>query len=832
MPDELPDLPDPLTRSEINRFPPGDLDPPTVRASGPPVPPEVSSAPPDSRVGKFIRVLKLGAGGMGEVWKAWDSDLGRWVALKFLKETSDEEVQRFAREAQLAGKLSHPYIAGVYEVGQDAGRRYIAMQYIDGLTLRSLPRGDGTRMVRLVRDAARAVAYAHSQGVLHRDLKPDNLMVRQHARELHLYVMDFGLARAIHDERVSVTGSVVGTPAYMPPEQARGERVDERVDVYALGATLYELLSGRPPFKGNNVYDVLKAVQEEDPPPLERVDGDVRTIVAKCMEKERDRRYPTVTALAEDLERWMSGQPVLARAPSMAYRASKWLARRKAAVIPTAVALALVLAIAGWFVAGVLRRDRDLTTARELEAAGRLEEARDAYLRAGADVSRLDAELARRRKLVDEKEEALKLLESARAAIEQAEKSLYSDTTTPDDFMRRLGQARDTLEQALRLAPTAAGTHHVLGVVHELAGRYDDAEAAWRRAIGLDPAFPAPRWRLGKLLLLRVYLVRIHFIGEAEEPKRRLAERLALEAVRLLERGGIDDEAQRELGKAMVAYARDDMSGARRLALDAIDRLGDRAGTEELVWLAALMEPLLERQKRLYDRALAIRPRYVQALVGRAFAKRFLADLDGANADLDEALRWIPSLFVARMNRGFLRSLRNDHEGARDDFGRAAEIDPAHPLPRLNRGIEYNFLGKSAEAMEEFRAAARLGPTLPVPHRCIGDLLSAQGDVDGAIAAWSEAIRVDPKVVEPYANRGNAYARRGEHAPAIADYTVVLSIEPANYLVMLYRGVEYARSGRTPEAIADLERALKLAPADWVYRANVEQTLKQLRGNE
>jgi tetratricopeptide (TPR) repeat protein/predicted Ser/Thr protein kinase len=832
MADEFPDLPDPLTRSEINRFPPGEIDPPTVRAPGPPVPPEVSSAPPDSRVGKFIRVQKLGAGGMGEVWKAWDADLGRWVALKFLKETSDEEVQRFAREAQLAGKLSHPYIAGVYEIGEDAGRRYIAMQFIDGLTLRALPRGDGTRMVRLVRDAARAVAYAHSQGVLHRDLKPDNLMVRQHARDLHLYVMDFGLARAIHDERVSVTGSVVGTPAYMPPEQARGERVDERVDVYALGATLYELLSGRPPFKGSNVYDILKAVQEEDPPPLERVDRDIRKIVARCMEKERDRRYPTVTALAEDLERWMSGQPILARAPSMAYRLSKWMARRKAALIPTAVILLLVLGIAGWIIAGALRRKRDLAAGRDLEAAGRLEEARDAYLRAGADVSRIDAEIAKRRAVVDEKERALKLLESARAAIEQAEKSLYATTTRPDEFTRRLAQAGETLDQALKLAPSLAVTHHLLGIVHELAARYDEAEAAWRKSVALDPAFPAPRWRLGKLLLLRVYLARIFFVGEPEEPKRRLAERLALEAVKLLERSEIEDEAQRELARAMIAYARDDMSGARRLAQAALAKLGDRAGTEELVWLAGLMEPLPEGQKRCFDRALSIRPYFLQALVGRAFAKRWLADLEGASADLDEALRWQPRLFVARMNRGFLRSLRNDHDGAIDDFGRAAEIDPAHPLPRLNRGIEFNVQGRAREAMDEFRAAAALGPALPVPRRCIGDLLSAQGDVDGAIAEWTEAIRLDANYVEPYANRGNAYARRGDHAKAIADYTVVLSFEPKNHLVLLYRGVEFAKSGRNPEAIADLERALKLAPADWVYRGNVEQTLKQLKGNQ
>jgi serine/threonine protein kinase len=193
---------------------------------------------------------------MGEVWKAWDLDLSRWVAVKFLKGAGADEIDRFKREAQLAGKLNHPNIAAVYEVGEAGEKPYIAMQFVDGTTLGDAPRLAAQTAARVVRDAARAVDHAHAQGIIHRDLKPDNVMMTRldkpasgssRAPDLHVYVMDFGLARAAEGASgLTLSGHIVGTPSYMPPERARGDRVDARADVYSLGATLYELLTGRP----------------------------------------------------------------------------------------------------------------------------------------------------------------------------------------------------------------------------------------------------------------------------------------------------------------------------------------------------------------------------------------------------------------------------------------------------------------------------------------------------------------------------------------------------------------------------------------------------------
>ncbi len=293
--------------------------------------------------GKFVLGRRLGAGGMGEVFEARDTQLDRVVAIKFLKGDEPEELARFKREAQVAGKLVHPNIAAVYEVGEAAGRHFIAMQFIDGTTLKAW-KGSARDAAALIAVAARAVGYAHDQGVVHRDLKPDNLMIDRRRR---LFVMDFGLARGVAGSQISVSGDIVGTPSYMSPEQSRGGRVDARADIWSLGATLYDLVARRAPFRGSNVYDTVKLVQETEPPPL-RTDRDLATIVAKCMEKEPARRYATAEALADDLEAFGRGDPISARPVGTATRLARTLGRRRSVLAAAAAGLIVAAAAGGW----------------------------------------------------------------------------------------------------------------------------------------------------------------------------------------------------------------------------------------------------------------------------------------------------------------------------------------------------------------------------------------------------------------------------------------------------------------------------------------------------
>lgn len=293
---------------------------------------------PARRFGHFIRIRQLGRGGFGTVDLVWDTRLYRRTALKILKDADPEEVARFQREARLAAGLSHPNIAAVYEVGDVAGTHFISMQYVDGDTLSRL-RLSVKEAVAAVREAAEAVAHAHESGIIHRDLKPHNIMRN---RQGQTFVLDFGLARSSKPgSSMTMSGDILGTPAYMAPEQARGERAGPEADVYGLGATLYELVTGRPPFAGGSAIDVVRQVLDRDParptslnPELDR---DVETIVLKAMEKDPARRYAGARELAEDLRRLTAGEAIQARPASPAYRARKYVARRKAVV--SAVAL-------------------------------------------------------------------------------------------------------------------------------------------------------------------------------------------------------------------------------------------------------------------------------------------------------------------------------------------------------------------------------------------------------------------------------------------------------------------------------------------------------------
>jgi eukaryotic-like serine/threonine-protein kinase len=272
---------------------------------------------PDSlrRWERYAVLSLLGEGGMGRVYRGFDPRLQRPIALKVLGRAHGAE-RRFLREARLQARIVHENVCKVYEVGELDGEPYIAMQLIAGKTLQAiLPELDAAQKLAILEDVALAVHAAHRLGLIHRDLKPSNIMVeRSEDGTLKPYVMDFGLARDLSTESVTVTGEVLGTPAFMSPEQAAGRPADARSDVYGLGATLYQVLTGRPPFEGS-AAEVLARVTSVDPPSLRSLAGgvsiDAATITHHCLEKDPSRRYPSALALAEDLRgairrRWRS----------------------------------------------------------------------------------------------------------------------------------------------------------------------------------------------------------------------------------------------------------------------------------------------------------------------------------------------------------------------------------------------------------------------------------------------------------------------------------------------------------------------------------------------
>jgi tetratricopeptide (TPR) repeat protein len=438
---------------------------------------------PPRRFGDYELLEEIGRGGMGVVWKARQVSLRRVVALKMIlagELASADAVERFLNEARAAARLQHPNIVAIHEVGSEAGLHFFSMELVEGQTLAQLTRDNPlppSQAARHVEAVARAIHHAHRQGVLHRDLKPSNVIIDGDGQP---HVTDFGLARQVEgDQKLTGTGQVLGTPSYMPPEQAGGGRgqVGPAGDVYSLGAVLYELLTGRPPFQAASPVDTLMLVIGTEPVPPRALNPsiprDLETICLKCLQKDVPQRYPSAEELADDLARFQEGKPVRARPVGPLARAWRWCRRRPVVAGLTAALLASVL---GGFAAVLWQLHR--VEQHRVAAEGARDRAREEGERAQANLEKAQDAVDFIGRRIGE----IGLANVPQVQEVQREVLEYA-LRFHEGFLEERGD-----EPAVRWEAVKASLR--VGEIRRMLGRNAQAEAAYRRAIRLVEELP------------------------------------------------------------------------------------------------------------------------------------------------------------------------------------------------------------------------------------------------------------------------------------------------------------------------------------------------------
>ena len=752
----------------------------------------------------------LGRGGMGAVYKARDRRILRTVALKFIAVAGERMKRRFMQEARMQARLDHPGICQVFETGEVDGKAYIAMEFIDGQSLQRAKEGLSLdEKVRLVREVALALHAAHQAGIIHRDIKPANIMIaRNRDGSLRPVLTDFGLARDINDRGgMTESGAVLGTPWYMSPEQTRGEvrTLDHRTDIYSLGATLYELVAGRPPFHSETTVDAMVDAMLKEPPLLSQVARHLHipkgldVIVGKCLNKEPAQRYATAAELAADLDRLLDKQPVQARRLGLIAR----LRLRARSNKPAAAAgVALVLALLSLVGYGVHTRWQALR--REQQAQQR-------------------ALLAQRLGQAIEQQDAL-----ARLAYAMP---LHNARDELERVRRRMRDIEHELRSHGELGTALA--HYALGRGHVTLHEWQPALVELRRAQALGWADGELDYALGRTLgaLYSEGLAAARKSGEAsflQRRQRELSEEFLQPALRHLARcrsldgvstsyvEGLIDYYQQHWDAALLhaqmaqrqtpwAYEALKLAGdvhlARGLshrdhgdyaaaasslnqALSQYQRASELGRSDYQIYEAMAeigirqmeLEVLRGRNPREHlalvfsaaERAVEADPVAAAGAAKQAFATLFMVQHLETERNNPEREQWLEQL-VAVATRAVARAPRDEY--AQDVLGTGYVFRAAYAIERRR-----DPLPDLRQARAHFAEALAINPRFPWAYNDLGGSFQVEANerlarhqdptsaAMQAIAALQQAVRLDPEYAIGYSNIALTYSNLARHA--------------------------------------------------------------------
>lgn len=811
----------------------------------------------DIVVGQAISHFKilqfLGEGGMGVVYKALDIALNRTVALKFIQPSALhnlEEKTRFLREAQAAAALNHPYITTVYEVGEAEGRTYIAMEYLDGATLRDRTRSGPLPLAEAMEIAfqlADGLEEAHRKGVIHRDIKSSNIMVTEKNR---VKLMDFGLAR-LSEVSQTLTAGFQGTVAYMSPEQAAGEPVDQRTDIWSLGVVLYEMLTGSLPFPGDRAQAVIHGILNKKPAPLAAtrsdVPAEVERIVAKCLEKNRDDRYPSASALEADLVAFgRTVSPELAAltlTQTVVHRPAKawiWRAAVAAAIIIAVLALAFIIpssryTIQSWLGIGIPRQIR-LAVLPFAVTGGKEED------RASCDG------------LVD-------ILIRNLTQIQRSEKSL---SVIPAAEVRLVEN------------PSAAKLHRSLRVNRMLSGSMNFAAQKPALTISLIDAVD--------VRTLNSETIPVTSVSDEELPNtvtdlaiRWLGFHLSPEARRLLAAGTSCLPATNSLYRQARGYlGRYETKENLAIAADQFKKVieVDPSCAQAFAGLgeACLRQYLISRQPEFLNEALNAAQRAKElnweapeVHITLGIILREMGQSEGSRQELTEAIRLDPTSADAYRELGyafiqlkqpekaeaafktaidlnkdswsgyshlgyFFLTQKKDYIKAVENFKKVIELTPDNTRGYNLLGTAYFYLYNLPQAIQMTEKALSIKPTWMV-YNNLGTFYFLERRYADAVRAFEQAVEMGNKIPATWGNLADAY----RHVPELKDKAKpayeqairlarqALTQNPKDFDLLRRLARYHSYLGFREEALAEIQQARQLAPQNaLVLESSVE----------
>jgi tetratricopeptide (TPR) repeat protein/tRNA A-37 threonylcarbamoyl transferase component Bud32 len=818
--------------------------------------PSISAAAreqPGQVIDRYRLLELIGEGGFGTVWAAEQRvPVKRRVALKIIKLGMDtrQVIARFEAERQALAMMDHPNIAKVLDAGStETGRPFFVMEYIKGVPILEYcdtEKLDTEARLVLFTQVCNAIQHAHQKGIIHRDIKPSNVLVTLHDSAPVPKVIDFGIAKATNQELTEKTlytqhRQMIGTPAYMSPEQAEmsGLDIDTRSDIYSLGVLLYELLTGTTPFSDQELRsagfaEMMRIIREVEPhKPSTRLStlgatatrtaqrchadvgrlssmlrGDLDWIVMKCLEKDRTRRYETANGLAADIQRHLGDEPVTAGPPSAGYRLGKFVKRNRGKVV---VACVLLVAVLG----GAVGASWGLIEAGRLRSIG-LQNQLEREQQAAADSARLARNAEAVSSLLGQCEEALHAGDAARAAITL-------------EAARRRSVDGGTAEDAQQLASLSAN----LDLLNELDA-FDNLRWSWT-----DNGFDAGREAAANMLpgALKTFGIDPENVSVEKDAAAangsavrerivaaldRLLRRDHSEGVRALLRRLDSDPYRNDIRDAVLT---DDVAKMKKL-------VGRPAALEQPPEFAAFLGESgaidVARRVELLQAAVLRRPASMPLMMTLGYCYP-----DHVPAGVSERMRWYqaalavdPGNSAAYNNLGVALIERHEEDQALACFQRAIALDPTFSYAELNLAGALDILKRPAEAEAHARKAIELDPKNFLALVRLSSVLDNLGRKDEAVATATRATQLAPDSATGYSQLGIALYKSGEVEKAIVSFRRALEIDPKHLEALLNLGSALDDTGHADEAIVCYRKAIEIDPkiADAYY--NLAVTLR------